>query len=697
MRRVPPGAPAPPARAAARAVVAALATLVALAAAAGAAHPVAAQPVPPAAAGDGDAPAAARDALQLVAQTDWVTEGGTFTIRVEVPDGTSEDAVLVLDLHRAVTSRSQFTATQTGDLLGRRIAEVVVPLTELPEMADGSRRIHLSPTPSGAPGERALPSLTSSGVHPLVVSLRPADPAAEPPTPFVTYLVRTPEEVVQPLLVAVAQPFEADVATRTDGTPAVAPATVAELGALADVLAASDVPVTVAPRGETLEALAQLAAAGDAEAGDALAALREAVGGDTVVSTPYVDVDPDALVAAGLGADLAAQRERGDEVVAATLGARTDPRMWLADDGIGERVQRRLVDLGVRQVVLPDAELEPVTLRLTLSRPFELPVAGEGRALEAAAPDPALAARYGAADQALAAQRLLADLAVLHGDEPGAHAPRGVVVAPPRGTEVDPGFLAEVLAGIDSARILRPVPLGEWFADVAPETDGDEVLVRATTASTDRLGISAAEVRSVRADIAGFAQVVAGGAGEDLAEELVDLTLVAEADGLAVDARRAYLAEVGARIAGVLSSVGLVESAAFRLPDSEGTIPLTLVQQAPFPLRVRVTLASDKLEFLGDGGERSIGRVSYDLTLTEVNTPLVVPVSVRSPGTFPLVVTITSPDGELQILATRVTVRSTAFSGVGIALSVGAGAFLLVWWGRHWRTVRRAKRLVPAP
>ena len=70
-------------------------------------------------------------------------------------------------------------------------------------------------------------------------------------------------------------------------------------------------------------------------------------------------------------------------------------------------------------------------------------------------------------------------------------------------------------------------------------------------------------------------------------------------------------------------------------------------------------------------------------------------VRVLSPGTFPLFVTITSPDGSLQVLRTQVTIRSTAFSGVGVALSAVSGVFLLLWWGRHWRTVRRARHLVP--
>ena len=29
-------------------------------------------------------------------------------------------------------------------------------------------------------------------------------------------------------------------------------------------------------------------------------------------------------------------------------------------------------------------------------------------------------------------------------------------------------------------------------------------------------------------------------------------------------------------------------------------------------------------------------------------------------------------------------------------LSIGAGAFLLLWWARHWRSIRRDRRLVSA-
>ena len=52
-----------------------------------------------------------------------------------------------------------------------------------------------------------------------------------------------------------------------------------------------------------------------------------------------------------------------------------------------------------------------------------------------------------------------------------------------------------------------------------------------------------------------------------------------------------------------------------------------------------------------------------------------------------------------DIVLTRITsgefnVRSTAVSGVGLVLTIAAGLFLLIWWGRHFRRTRRDKRLI---
>ena len=58
---------------------------------------------------------------------------------------------------------------------------------------------------------------------------------------------------------------------------------------------------------------------------------------------------------------------------------------------------------------------------------------------------------------------------------------------------------------------------------------------------------------------------------------------------------------------------------------------------------------------------------------------------------------VTSPDGRCSIATERLTVRSTAVSGVGFVLSVGAGLFLVGWWIHHLRGERRLNRRKTRP
>jgi hypothetical protein len=65
----------------------------------------------------------------------------------------------------------------------------------------------------------------------------------------------------------------------------------------------------------------------------------------------------------------------------------------------------------------------------------------------------------------------------------------------------------------------------------------------------------------------------------------------------------------------------------------------------------------------------------------------------RTSGTFALTITLTSEDGRLALGApVRVTVRSAAFGGLAIGLTVAAVLFLAVWWANHFRRTRKARR-----
>jgi hypothetical protein len=113
---------------------------------------------------------------------------------------------------------------------------------------------------------------------------------------------------------------------------------------------------------------------------------------------------------------------------------------------------------------------------------------------------------------------------------------------------------------------------------------------------------------------------------------------------------------------------------------------VTFQNHTGHPVKVVVLMESDKLDF--PGGAR------LQIDLTRLNTTHRFPVVARTSGTFPIRITLESPDGDLIVGRARLTVRSTATSGVGLAISVGAALFLAVWWGRHALKGRRAKRLM---
>jgi hypothetical protein len=143
------------------------------------------------------------------------------------------------------------------------------------------------------------------------------------------------------------------------------------------------------------------------------------------------------------------------------------------------------------------------------------------------------------------------------------------------------------------------------------------------------------------------------------------------------------------------SKVRVLGDRTYRLTAREGTIPLTLVNDNPFAVRVEVELTSDKLVFKQS---RTAGRESIDNLVLRANgtTTEAIPVKARTSGAFPMRVTVSSPNAQLELGRTTFTITSTVASGVGIVLSVGAALFLLLWWGSHWRTTRRARRLVAA-
>lgn len=617
--------------------------------------------------------------LRLVSQPAWTAAGAPLTLRVAIDGNRPLDGLeLGLRVHAAVGSRSQFDRTLDGALLGSTVAVLAdVAVATLPAEAEGALTLSL-PLPALGPG-----------VYPVVVTLRAGSAAVDR---LVTYLVRTEDRVDVPLRVAWVQPVGAPPATRPDGSLQLAADDAGGVAAALTALAAHpEVPVTVDLTPETAEAVAALRPTLAAE----LARLGATPTTRPLVGAPYVDVDASALVAGGRAVDLVSQRARGGRVLADVAGGSGDARLWSADAPLSPDAVGALLAMGVTTVVVPEAGLVPLdpgaTGRLTLSRPFAL-ADREGRVVDAVIADRGLGAHFAGDDPVLAAQRLVADLAVLYRDLP--RSVRGVVVRPPADWQPTTALLGPAFTALGTGSIVQGVRLDDLVREVAPlETDGRPV-VRDTFPGPAGEGVLDRETTSQLT--AAWAQLDAARSMTGQADDFADIErqlLLAEADGLTTVARRRHVAAATSAVTDFRDGVHLVRGRTFRLTAREGTIPITIVNESDLPVTVSLELSSDKLEFLdGEGPDPSRREFTEVVLEPEQRLVLKVRVLARASAAFPLRAVLRTPSGSVELARVQFTVVSTAVSGVGIVLSVGSGLVLVWWWIRHWRG-RRAERV----
>jgi len=452
------------------------------------------------------------------------------------------------------------------------------------------------------------------------------------------------------------------------------------------------VALTLAPTPETIEALAASPRAQD------VTTLANLVAGSAtrqVLSAHYVPTNLTTMIAAGLHEESAGQINRGTEVLRTHLEREPVTAVRLIDERLSDDA---LVHLQTTQdvtgVVVPESFLEPITRNTTLTAAFSL----ESRRgpIAAAMSDTALADHFGQDDPVLGAQNLLADLAQLYNDDPSVLR-RGVVVSPTRTWRPQGEFVATLLRGLGDSPILQGVDLAGFFAGVDAATTGPrnrtQPLVRRLAPPPENApsapSLPGDAIRSVRRDIDAFASAVGPepGPGQEVLTRLDRTLSVVPSVDLRVQERARYLRGVREQLEAEIAGVAMPQNRSITLTAREGDIPVTVTSRLGYPLRVVARLSGAPFEF-PEGNE-------HVLELARENTTSSFAVRAPSSGSFRIRVQLLTPEGDLELTESRFTVRSTAISGVGTALSIGALLFLVVWWGNHLR-VRRSKRLVPA-
>ncbi len=313
--------------------------------------------------------------LVLTGQDAWVPVGGTFTMAL-LATGAVDGLHLTLTVHDRVVSRSAFDATLTDDpTFPPTLRLLDLSLAEYAPGAFGLRTVAL---PLSDLNVRRV----AFGVYPVEVQLRDAD--AHIVDGFVTHVVVVDtNSTTQPLEVAWVWPLAANPAMALNGTydPNLVAdfGTAGRLGRQATAIAsATDVPLTLAPSPETIDAWSTLAR-DNLDLAVGAVALQSTVPRHQVLVGPYVPLDLPALFRANLGSALSTELDRGADALEAFFGTHLDPSTAMPGP-LDAASLSALRDARASRLVVDGDALEPFQGRFTATLSGEARrVAGCGR------------------------------------------------------------------------------------------------------------------------------------------------------------------------------------------------------------------------------------------------------------------------------------------------------------------------------
>lgn len=210
---------------------------------------------------------------------------------------------------------------------------------------------------------------------------------------------------------------------------------------------------------------------GAQQAGSWLEQLRTATATSEVVALPYADPDLTALRRANLVGDIARARDTGTAVATDVLGhAVTSDVVWPGDGFIDGDTLAALRRMGVQAVVL-DSRAQPTRLQLNYTPSGRSETTTSSGSITTLVADDGLTRLLAHAgdDPLLAAQRFIAETAMITSELPSTGADRIVLVAPPPDWNPPQEFLDRLVSGTAASSWLS----GTGLAGMRSATPGE--------------------------------------------------------------------------------------------------------------------------------------------------------------------------------------------------------------------------------
>lgn len=605
------------------------------------------------------------------------------------------NAAISIQIHQSTSSRSGFDDVIANRELGGTLYLLnQIRLSSVQPDANSNVSITFGLSSAG---------IHRAGVYPVEVQLVNTDQAT---TSFVTWLVvvdtASSKAIDKKLSVAMVMQVVAPPITLPDGSDD--PKVVAELkpggrlDKIANVLGGTTglrFSMVLGP--ETAESWTRLGKR-DRRMASSFSYVRAAAQRSTteILPTSYVPIDAAAVEAAGLGAYLPGQYAKGASTLQTTVGV--DPAVSAqsafvdsapTSDAAVNGLRSALID----RVAVREQALIPVTHPFSPAEAFVL--ATTGGQVRAASTAPFVEGLFTGPDSpALRAVRVVAALAEVAYETPSIA--RGIVIAVPADWNPDLTTTRTVVDALRTLPLVQSATLDDLFGSISNEqAQGSGVQRRLVPAVPSPAPANATDYDTTAHQLSAYRAVV-GPRDPVVVRGQLALRTALSTD-ISVDRAKALLAQTAIAVQSFSAGITADEKR-ITLTSRTAKVPLTFENNLR-PARVvtvRVHLDSAKLIF-PNGADQTV-------PLKPGSNTIRFTVEARASGTFPMTISVTSPDGRLAFgPPVRVTVRSAVFGGWAVWLTGAALVFLAGWWANHFRRTRRNRRIAsrasraPAP
>lgn len=498
------------------------------------------------------------------------------------------------------------------------------------------------------------------GVYP--VSIGPeGDPLL---VTFIVVRATRPAAVrVTPFVAVNARP-----ALQPDGSTTIDPDVRAQLERLVDLAGSlPDIPLAIELPPETMGALFRV------DQGSELIEGLAGLGPSTsILASSYVPVSTRGWAELDGAPLVVSLQERGAQSLTDLFGD-TVTGIARIDRDTGPAELDLLAQAGVRHLLIDDPDLA------TAFDEARLVSTSEGDEMATMAIDPLLAEHLGSSsDPLLAAYQAIAELTLIGS---GRTSPADVVLDLTELLDRDALAARLLLEELDATRgltltaleapldgLLEDAARGTITASPLPETVGHTTVDAAF--ATDRAEAEAAVI--------GYEAMLGGPHPATIA--LFDLIDVAAHRALDAGERRAYLGTVVEAIGELSTAVSMPEGQRIGLTERRAEVPIVIENELTTAIDVTLLLT-------GDTGIEFPEGTARNARLEPGSNRVEVPIRARASGESLIRVEVRSPEPERRVALAEneVRIRTTALSGLGVVLFVGALLVLLIWWFRQWR------------